>query len=78
MATLTLTIVSALGTDSSVLTFTSGDATRIFNAFKNKVNPNGTQADLVAWIADKTREDIVRIVMQSETTVTTPTPPTLT
>jgi hypothetical protein len=78
MATLTLTIVSGLGTDNAVLTFSAGDATRIFNAYKNIVNPNGVQSDLVAWMASKAKEDIVRLVMQSETTVATPTPPVMT
>lgn len=78
MATLTLSITSGLGTDQSVLTFSSGDATRIFNAFKALVNPSGTQADLVAWMGTKAREDILRLVVQSETVTTTPTPPSLT
>lgn len=78
MATLTLTVVSGLGTDNSVLTFSAPEATRIFNAFKALVNPAGTQADLVTWIGTKAKEDIIRLVMQSETTVSTPTPPVLT
>lgn len=78
MATLTLTITSGLGTDASTLTFSAGEATRIFNAFKNRINANGTQADLVAWVASKTKEDVIRIVMESETTISTPVPPVLT
>ena len=66
MATLTLTVTSGLGTDASTLTFSSADATRIFNAYKNKINPAGTQADLVVWMAGMAKQEIVRLVMGSE------------
>lgn len=77
MATLTLTVVSALGTNATTLTFSSGDASRILTAFQNRVTANGTQADLVTWLASKVQEDIGRMVVNSETVVTAPAPPVM-
>lgn len=78
MATLTLTVASALGTNSSTLTFSAPDAQRILTAFQNRAVPAGTQADLVVWMSDRIREDIARLVVNSETVVTAPTPPAMT
>lgn len=78
MATLTMTVVSGLGTNSTTLTFSAPDATRILTAFQNRVNVNGTQSDLVAWIASKAQEDIGRLVVNNETVVTAPAPPVMT
>lgn len=60
MATLNIQIVSALGTNTTTLTFSGPDASRIFTAWKNRAGPrdaagipNGTQAQLVSYLADQ-------------------------
>lgn len=78
MATLLLTLTSGINVNSTTLTFNASDASRIFTAFQARVNPDGTQADLVNWVASKTKQEVNRLVMESETTITYPIPPTIT
>ena len=77
MATLTLTITSGAGTDSKVLNFSAGDATRIINAFRNNMHqPAGTQADFLDWLAPMVTSNLKALVRSAETT--TPADPNIT
>lgn len=73
MATLTIAVNSALGTNTTTLTFSSADASRIFTAWKNKAGPkdasgipNGTQAQFVAWLAVQAQNMINTFVTVNE------------
>ena len=78
MATLLLTLTSGLNVNSNVITFNSTEADRILTAYQNRINSNGTQADLVTWIANKVQQETSRLVMENETVITYPTPPAMT
>jgi hypothetical protein len=78
MATLTITVVSGAGTNSVTKNFSAADATRIMNAYK-KANPNGTQADLVAWIGKAATDNIQSMVVTAEfVPAALPVPPAIT
>jgi hypothetical protein len=75
MATLTITINSALGNTTKTLTFSSPDAQRIMDAFQNHV-PNGTQQQLTDEISRIAKDYLGGIVIRKE--VVYPTAPVMT
>lgn len=72
MATLTVQIVSALGTSTKTLTFSAGDASRIMNAYQGQVLPNGTQDQLAAFICGQIQKQLNQFVIANETTPVVP------
>jgi D-serine deaminase-like pyridoxal phosphate-dependent protein len=74
MATLTLTLVAG-ATSTQAMTFSGADASRILAAYQSTVQPNGTAADLLAWLSGRIKRDLTNIVTASETVQ--PTPPTI-
>lgn len=72
MATLTVQIVSGLGTSTKTLTFSAADATRVLNAYQTQVQPNGTQDQLAAFLASQIEKQINQFVIANETNVVAP------
>jgi len=67
MATLTVQVVSALGTSTKTLTFSSADATRIFTAWKAWTKqPSGTQDQMVTDFAAFLQTELGRLVLRNE------------
>jgi len=69
MATLTVQIVSGLGTSTKTLTFSAADATRIMNAFQGQQLSGGTQDQMAAYFAGQAQRIINQWVATNETTV---------
>jgi hypothetical protein len=80
MATLTIQIVSALGTTSKTLTFSGTDSQRImaaYQAHKNQLGgPPATQQDMTNDLAQMNREFLRGLVLRKETVY--PTAPEMT
>ncbi len=77
MATLTITVVSGLGTSTASKTFSAADAQRILTAWQNITkNPSGTQDQFTAQVATYVANLLVQWTAQNETT--TPAAPSLT
>lgn len=85
MATLSIQIVSALGTNNTTLTFSGPDATRIFTAWKNRAGPkdsngvaNGTQAQFVTYLAAQVQNIVNNFITVNEQTAVISPPMTVT
>jgi hypothetical protein len=79
MATLSLQIVSGLGTNTATLTFSAPDAQRIFTAWQNKAgpkdtngNPIGTQAQFVNFLSQHAEDLFSHWVTMNEQVVIVP------
>lgn len=82
MATLTVTVVSALGTSTKTLTFSATDAQRIFDAWQAWAPPNldivppATQGQMVNYLAAMAKGQFTVWINQKERV--DPTPPVFT
>ena len=76
MATLTVQIVSTLGTSNKTLTFSVTDAQRILTAFQNQVTHGGTQDQLAVYLAQQAQRLLAQLVTVNE--AIPPVPPVMT